>query len=134
MGLLGRKNKTTLVDGVVGLIKNVRVMIDESQLTKEEAAKINVQIANAAAEFAKATMSENTVRSVTRRILAISMVIYFLLLTTALVIMGKYDKEWYEMSKQLVIEFRLPEAFIAVIVFFFGGYILKQYTGRDKNK
>lgn len=134
MPLFGNKNKETIVEGAVGLVKNIRVMIDESQLTKEEAAKINVQIAKDAAQFAKDTMNENTIRSITRRTLAVSMAIYFLLLTTALIIMGKFDKAWYEMSKELVIEFRLPEAFIAVIVFFFGGYILKQYTGRDKNK
>ena len=134
MGIFDKKNKQTLVEGAVGLVKNIRTMVDESQLTKEEAVKYNITIANAAAQFAKDTMNENTVRSVTRRLLAVATVIYFFVLTTGLIIMGKYDPKWYETSKDLVIQFRLPEAFIAIIIFFFGGYILKQYTGRDKTK
>ena len=134
MGIFDKKNKQTIVEGAVGLVKNIRSMIDESQLTKEEAVKFNIRIADAAAQFAKDTMNENTIRSVTRRILAISTVIYFFVLTTGLIIMGKFDKEWYVITKELIIDFKLPEAFIAIIVFFFGGYILKQYTGRDKSK
>ncbi len=131
MGLFG-KNKETVINGAVKLVGNIRGMIDDSTLTKEEAAKYNIKIADAAAKFATDTMNENTIRSITRRLLAVISVIYFYVLTLGLIIMGKYDNEWYLATKELIIEFRLPEAFIVIIAFFFGAHLIRSYQGGKK--
>jgi hypothetical protein len=135
MGLFG-KDKSTVVKGAVDLVGNIRGMIDDSKFTAEEKARFNIQIADATAEYAKATLSENTERSKARRHIAIVSIYFFYFLVMTLLILWRFAPEWFEAAKQLIVEFKLPTAFIMIMAFFFGGYYLNKLpninTGKNK--
>ena len=122
MGIF-KKDKSTIIEGAVKLVGNVRKMIDDSKLTSQEAA-------DATAQFVKDTLSENTERSRTRRSIAVDTIRFFFALIVFLIVVWKFDTAWFDASKDLIIEFKLPVAFLMVMGFFFGGYYL---TGAIKN-
>jgi uncharacterized membrane protein (DUF485 family) len=116
MGFLG-KDRTKVVEGTVKLVGDVTKMIDDSKLTTQEKA-------DATAQFVKDTLSENTERSKTRRSIAVETIRFFYLLIIFMIISWRFDPEWFNAVKALVIEFKLPIAFIMIMAFFFGGYYL----------
>jgi len=130
MGPFG-KDKSKVVEGAVQLVGNVTKMIDDSKLTSQEAA-------DATAQFVKDTLSENTERSRTRRSIAVETIRFFFLLIIFLIVAWKFDPAWFVAAKNLIIEFKLPVAFLMVMAFFFGGYYLnggiKEYRKRRRNK
>lgn len=131
MKLFG-KSKETVVKGAVDLVKDVRGMIDDSKFTAEERARYNIQVAEAAAQFAKDTMAENTERSRTRRSIAIGFVWFFCAVFVVIIVLWKFDPEWSAFVRSLAIDFKLPWAFIAVISFFFGAHLLRSYQAPAK--
>ena len=126
-----KKDKSAIIKGAIDLVGNVTKMIDDSKLTSQEAAA-------ATAQFVKDTLSENTERSRTRRSIAVDTIRFFFLLTIFLIVVWKFDPLWFEASKNLIIEFKLPVAFLMVMAFFFGGYYLnggiKAYRKRRRDK
>lgn len=133
MGLFS-KDRSTIVNGAVDLVKNVRGMIDDSKLTDEERIKYHAANAKAASDFVKDTMAENTERSRARRSIAIFLVYFFCGLVIALLILWKFDREWFEAGKDMVIGFDLHWAFLAVITFFFGAHVLRGYQQKNIEK
>lgn len=136
MPLFG-KDKSKIVSGAVDLVTNIRGMVDDSTFTAQEKARFNLQIADATADFAKATLNENTERSKARRSLAIYSVVFFYILVVILLVLWKFDTEWFDAAKGLILEFKLPTAFIMIMAFFFGGYYLSKVpsiSNKSKNK
>ena len=131
---LGKKDKSSVVKGAIEVVKGVRLMIDEGQFTKEEAAKLNIEAAQGVIKFNTDTMNESTDRSQARRTIAVHSLYFFYSLIVALMGMWKFDPEWYEASLELILAFKLPTAFIMIMAFFFGGYYIKQFIGRSKKK
>ena len=130
MGIF-KKDKSKIIDGAVKLVGNVTKMIDDSKLTSQEAAE-------ATAQFVKDTLSENTERSRTRRSIAVDTIRFFFALIVFLIVVWKFDTAWFEAAKNLIVEFKLPVAFLMVMAFFFGGYYLsggiKEYRKRRRDK
>lgn len=133
MPLFG-KNKTTVVNGVVTLVKDIRGMIDDSKFTDEERARFNIKLADSVADYAKSTLSENTERSKARRHISIVSLYFFYFLVVALLVLWKFDPEWFQASLDLIIEFKLPTAFIMIMAFFFGGYYVNKFLGGKTSK
>ena len=131
MKLFG-KNKETVIQGAVGLVKDIRGMVDDKNFTDEERARFNTKIADSVAEFAKSTLSENTERSKARRLISIVSVYFFYFLIIALIVLWKFDSAWYDASLKLIIDFKLPIAFIMIMAFFFGGYYTNKFLGNKK--
>jgi len=131
MGWLG-KDRSTVIKGAVDLVSNVRGMIDDKNFTAEERARVDSQIANAAGKFAIDTLGESTERSIARRSLAVNTVYFFYFLSLLLIILWKFDQEWFIAAKDLIVEFKLPVAFLMVMAFFFGGYYVSKFAGKDK--
>ena len=134
MPLFGGKDKTTVVNGVVTLVKDIRGMIDDSKFTDEEKSRVEIKLADSVVDFAKATMSENTERSRARREISIVSVYFFYFLIIALLVLWKFDPLWYEAAKELIIEFKLATAFIMIMAFFFGGYYVNKFLGGNTPK
>ena len=132
MGWLTGKNKTTVINGAVDLVKGVRSMIDDSKFTPEEAMRANITIADKTAEFVGNTLSENTERSVTRRRIAVFFMYFFCSWIVSIALSWLFKKELAEFMLKLTSDLNLHWAFIAVIGFFFGSYTLRQYTGKKK--
>lgn len=136
MPLFG-KNKSTVIEGAVKLVTDVRGMIDDKNFTAEEKSRVQIFLADATADFVKATLNENTERSKARRSLAIVSVYFFYFLVVVLLVLWKFDPLWHEAAKALIIEFKLPIAFIMIMAFFFGGYYLSKLPSvntKSKNK
>ena len=130
MGLFG-KNKTTVVNGVVTLVKDIRGMVDDKQFTSEERSRYYMGLAYATTEFAKSTMSENTERSRTRRSIAEVSVYFFYFLTLLLIGLWRFDSAWFDATKALLIEFKYPAIILMIMAFFFGGYYLNKFVPQD---
>ncbi len=93
--------------------------IDKLAFTNQERAEFNVKMADSMAEFAKLSISENTIRSRTRRFIAIFLILNIMLifwLCVALVLL-KHD---ISVILELVGIFKLGIAFLTIIGFFFG--------------
>lgn len=133
MGLFG-KNKETVVKGAVDLVKDIRGMVDDKNFTAEERSRYYAKMGDATAEFAKATMSENTIRSRARRHIAVLSIYFFYFLFLLLVGLWKFDPAWFVATKELAIEFKFPIAFIMIMAFFFGGYYLNKVIPDAKSR
>lgn len=131
---LGKNNKTTVVDGAVKLIGDVTGMIDDSKFKPEEKARFQIGMADATAEFVKATLSENTERSKARRHIAILSIYFFYFLFAVLVILWRFDSAWFEATKGLALSFKFPTVFIMIMAFFFGGYYLSKLPEITKRR
>lgn len=129
MRIFRKKDKTTIVEGVVKLVTGVRGMIDDKNFTSEEKARFDKETASNAAGFVKDTLSESTERSKARRSVAIDTVRFYFALIIFLIVSWKFDPLWFDAVLNLVIEFKLPVAFIMIMAFFFGGYYLNKFTG-----
>lgn len=134
LGLFSPKDKSTVIKGAVDLVGNVRSMIDDSKFTTEEAMRANIEVADKMAQFVGDTLSENTERSKTRRLIAVMFMAFFIFLVFVLIIAWKFDKDWAEFIYKVMIDLNLAIAFITVIGFFFGSYMFRQYIGQTKNK
>ncbi len=130
-GLLG-KDRSTVVNGAVATVKKVFDLVDKRKHTAQEQAEIAFKRADGAAEFMKATLSESTERSITRRWIAIFYIIFFCIFILCIGVAWKFDPEWAEFLLKLLLSVKLEWAFITIIVFFFGGYVLKEHILKSK--
>lgn len=134
MGIFGKKDKTTIVDGVVKLVTGVRSMIDDKNFTPEEKARFDSKTADSSADFIKETLSENTERSKARRSVAIDTVRFYFALIVFLIVSWKFDPVWFEAVLNLLLQFKLPMAFIMIMAFFFGGHYINKIWGKGNSK
>ncbi len=105
--------------------------IDKLAFTNQEKAEFNVKMADSMAEFAKLSISENTIRSRTRRFIAIFLIINIMLifwLCVALVLL-KHD---ISTILELAGTFKLGLVFITIIAFFFSGYYFTTYLQKTR--
>jgi len=92
--------------------------VDKLAFTKQERADLNLKLADKVADFAEKTMSESTVRSKARRMITYVIVFCYI----GLVIASLFSKDVYLHS--LVKDSAIQMAFIMVMAFFFGSYLL----------
>lgn len=100
--------------------------------TEEERAAVALKYTELHQEFVHKSASENTVRSITRRIIAVSIILYTLLFAIPTIITLKYyNPELGDFALELAVAFKLHIAFITTCVFFFGNHVLNTYqTGK----
>ena len=96
--------------------------LDKLFFTKEEKSEAAKALADAQLEFVKLSVNENSIRSITRRYLAIAIVSVFLVLILAAVVSYAYDREYAAFI------FRVAEHMNTLVMmvagFFFGAYML----------
>lgn len=98
---------------------------DKLAFTKEEKADFNLTMADKLAAFAENTLSENTIRSKTRRHVALLVTYTFLVLVLAAIVMHFIDAEKSKFIAEIVKDSPISTAFVMVLAFFFGGYYMK---------
>lgn len=107
--------------------------IDKLFFTNEERADFNKGIADSQLEFVKQTISENSIRSRTRRYIAVSIIAVYLFLVLAsgfsYLFHEEYSKHIFELANK-----SLGTLVVMVCAFYFGGYYLKNYTKGPKAK
>jgi len=126
----------TLFKGSVSVDKvftSVTTGIDKLSFTKQERAEFDVKMADAMAQFAKDTLSENTVRSKTRRFIAIFMIINIMVLFWLCVFLTFRGVD-IQPILDLAAVFQLGIVFLTIIGFFFGTYLMARYQQEKKGK
>ena len=116
MSIFSRLNPQKIIDSVTS-------GIDKSFYTPEEKADMTKKMTELNLDFVKSTMSENSVRSYTRRIIAVSIVSVFLLLMIFGVVMYFFNP----LAGQFIITSTselLGYPFLAIVVFYFGGSVV----------
>ena len=114
-----------VVDGVIS-------GIDKLWFTDEEKSQASVKVLDVVIERVKLAVSESSVRSMTRRIMAIMFcgTFLFLLLMTAFVY--PWFKDWAEHLFECAIVLKNP--IIAIIIFYFGSYGISYLIKTTKDK
>ena len=121
---------------VLDTISQLAGIADKYSFTNEERAEFNKGMADATVEYTKLTMSENTVRSKTRRIIAVMIMAIWSFLVLLCAICWKIDPLWADHVLKLI--GLISGISLSVTAFFFGGYYLKgpiqAFTNRFKRK
>jgi len=103
---------------------------DKLIFTKEEKAELNKEMIQAQAEFVKNTLNESSIRSYTRRVIAVSIVSVYLFLVLLGVGFYPFIPAYSAFIFSVVSELNM--AFIATISFYFGCSMLNIHKGGKK--
>lgn len=115
------------------IIEGVRNAIDKMTFAVEEQVAANIKIADALAEYAKETLTENSIRSYTRRYLCVSVVVVYLLFLIASVVLYKYDPA-YSQHIYKVADECLSTLVLMTFGFYVGAYMVKSYLSPKELK
>lgn len=107
---------------------------DKLVFTQEERADLNKETTEGLSQFIKDTASENTARSITRRYVAILVIVVYLLIALVIIAIGIFNTAIALELVKLTNELDLGVAFIAVIGFFFSSYMLKKFVPEKRPK
>jgi len=107
---------------------------DKLVFTQEERAELNKETTEGLSQFIKDTASENTARSITRRYVAILVIVVYLLISLVIIGIGVWSTQKALELVKLTNELDLGTAFIAVIAFFFSSYMLKKFVPESRPK
>ena len=107
---------------------------DKLVFTQEERADLNKETTEGLSQFIKDTASENTARSITRRYVAILVIVVYLLISLVIIGIGIWSTQKALELVKLTNELDLGTAFIAVIAFFFSSYMLKKFVPESRPK
>lgn len=99
--------------------------VDKLAFTKEERADFNLKISDKVSEFVASSLSENTERSKARRTIAYIVVANFFALLWVVVALYFYNNKAASFVRELAVDWQVPTAFIMVLAFFFGAYLLR---------
>ena len=107
---------------------------DKLVFTQEERADLNKETTEGLSQFIKDTASENTARSITRRYVAILVIVVYLIISLVIIAIGIWSTQKALELVKLTNELDLGTAFIAVIAFFFSSYMLKKFVPESRPK
>lgn len=99
---------------------------DKAAFSQEERADFNKSVADAQVEYLKTTVSENSIRSITRRCISFAVMGTFLALVIMAAIVYRIDPEWARFILEICAG-RLGAITFMVAVFFFGAYYAKKF-------
>ena len=132
MGLLSTIFGTpSIVSTVADTVKSGVGMLDNAFYTDQEKAANNVKMMEVWLEIQKTTASENSVRSITRRILAWLIMGVYTFIVIAACVIWKIDSVWAEYIKNMLTETNLSYLALIVGFFYFGSYAVGQYIKKN---
>lgn len=100
--------------------------VDKLAFTTQERAEFNGKMADSMAQYAKDTMSESTIRSKTRRFIAIFLIINIMVIFWLCLGLSVFGID-ISFILDLAGTFNLGLVFLSIIAFFFGGYYFTAY-------
>ena len=116
------------------VVEKVGKAADTLNFSQQERANLNAETVESLAEFVKATASESTDRSITRRYLAIMIIAVYLLVSLFIIVYYPFNHENAQQLVKMVIELDLGIAFISVIAFFFGAHMIRGFVPQKNTK
>ncbi len=117
--------KTT--DSIISGLDKVFYTDEERAQTLTKRIELADKIANTHIELMKATASETTTRSITRRIVAVCVMALTFVCMVSICVVWLFDREWAVFMLEVTKYFQVGIAFISVIIFFFGNHILQGF-------
>ena len=105
--------------------------IDALHFSSEEKAQLIIDVSKTVVDYAKQTINESSIRSMTRRMIALEFTTIFLALIVFAAIMWRWDISWAAHVFNCALVLKNP--IIAIILFYFGSYGLG-YLLDKKNK
>jgi hypothetical protein len=114
------------------VINNVSSGLDKLILTDEERLDFNKKLIDANIDFVRLTQNENTIRSITRRYIAILIIVVYLLLILSSVIFYTCGQVAIATFIIGILQDILGTSFISVIIFFFGSHIVNNVMDKRK--
>jgi hypothetical protein len=129
----GGETASKSIDLISSSVRGIGGFIDEQEFTTEERVKAQMELARLNQELVKSTMHENSIRSITRRILAWSIMGSFLALILLSSIVYaipfpsdtsdiRFGPEWAEHIMMVVDQ--LGNMALAVSIFYFGSALI----------
>ena len=121
-----------VVGMVADTVKSGMTMWDNSKFTAQEQAIMGRDMMKVWLKIQEATASENSIRSVTRRILAWGIIGTFLSWVSFTCGIYRYNPEWATHVKETVVATRFGWMACSVVIFYFGYYGVKTVLGKKK--
>lgn len=126
----GTKAAQDTRDFVMESTRGIGNWIDEQQLTAQEKMEATFRWGDMALQQVIATANENGVRSVTRRVMAWSIMGTFLFLILLSAFSFPFNPEYSAFLLQLTHQTYLGELTLAVGIFYFGVHLLRNWRGK----
>lgn len=117
--------KTT--DGVISGIDKLIYSKEERAETLTKRLELADKIATTHIELMKATAGETTTRSINRRIVASYIMFINFLFAVSICVTWKFDQEWAIFMLKVCQLLWIGEAFMAVVIFYFGNYLAGKF-------
>jgi len=121
-------------DGVKGGID----LLNNAFYTDQEKTKDGLQAASKLMDYhievSKIQASENSVRSITRRQLALIFTVPYMAAFVLCCALYKLDREWADYIKNTAAEFGLGKIVLSIVICYFGYYGIKSIVGKWKGK
>ena len=126
MGILSTIFGTpTAVSTIADTVKSGVGMLDNAFFTEQERSAMALESGKLWLEIQKTTASENSIRSITRRIIAVSIVGTYLLSFFAVIGLALYKQELADIVMKYVSQFELAYLTMGVCSFYFVFYGIK---------
>lgn len=121
-----------VVDTVADTIKSGLNMADKAWYTTQEKSEHSLAMTKVWLEIQKSIASENSIRSITRRILAWGIMGTFLSWVSFACGIYRYDPGWAVHVKNTIANTQLGWLVVSVGIFYFGTYGLAYLKGKKK--
>lgn len=115
-----------VVDTACNVVDNTVSGIDKLFYTDEEKAEAKKEMIAQYLDYVKTTLGETSIRSVTRRVIAISIIGVWLLMIVSTIVAFFIGAEFVRFLLELLDRMTFPVS--SVIVFYFGPYMLSYLT------
>ena len=106
--------------------------IDKLWFTDEEKAEASGKVLGLVLERVKMAIGESSVRSMTRRLVALTFCIPFVVMSLFAIAIYKFDKEWATFALSVAVSWKY--IMVAIVIWFFGSYGIGYIMDRKKGK
>lgn len=127
-GIFGAGDKGS--DNVMKIASGVGGWIDGQQYTEQEKAEFNAKMIGVYSDYMASTASENTERSITRRVIAIWVIRTEVFLLIASIALFKLDPAWSEYIYKVATNDPMNFLVLGVGAFFFGAHLVRATQGK----
>ena len=127
-GIFGAGDKGS--DNVMKVASGIGGWIDGQQFTEQERAEFNAKAIGVYADYIASTASENTERSITRRVIAIWIIRTEIFLLVASIILFKIDPAWSEYIYKVATTDPMNFLVLGVGAFFFSAHLVRAARGK----
>jgi len=121
-----------VVGAVADTVKAGVGMLDNAFYTDQEKASNAIKFSDAWLQIQIATANENSIRSISRRLLAWAIMFVFLLLILAAAVLWGFDPKYSEFILKLISDTELGWLTVGVGIFYFGTFGVGTYLRKKK--